>query len=149
MKKRTLRNPTDFGKSLRGKQAAVLKDLIAGSTLRGAAKNAGVHFTTVYDWLRTDRNFAEALATARRDTFSAAKDLLKVASERATSILIQLLENDDPNIRRQAAIALLDRAFKVVDGEDLEKRLRTIEEIVGVRPLPLRAATEPEDREPS
>lgn len=148
MKKRTLRNPTDSGKNLKGKQAAVLKDLVLGGTLRSAAKNAGVHFTTVYDWLKTE-SFSEALATARRDSFFMAKDLLKVASERATSILIQLLENDDPNIRRLASTALLDRAFKVVDGEDLEKRIRTLEEITGIRPLPIRAATEDPEREPS
>ena len=149
MKKKTLRNPTDFGKNLKGKQAAVLKDLVLGGTLRSAAKNAGVHFTTVYDWLKT-RTFSEALATARRDSFFMAKDLLKIGSERAAGILIQLLENNDPSIRRLAACAILDRALKLEDRENFEARLEELERITGIRPLPIRAAErDPEDREPS
>jgi len=144
---RKQQNATDSEKRPGTKRARVLRDLLLGNTIRQAARNAGIDHTTIYRWLK-DPAFAQALATARRDSFFLAKDLLKVLSENAVAILARTMESKDESQARQAAVAILDRAMKIEEREDFEARLQELERIVGVRPLPIRAATEP-DREPS
>lgn len=142
-----LRNVTVPGKRPGTRRTRVLQDLLVGNSIRGAAKNAGLSHVTIYRWLK-EPAFAAALAAARRDAFFLAKDLLKVLSENSVAVLARMLKSKDEAQRRMAAIAILDRGFKVVDGEDLEARIAEVERICGIRP-PLSGATVPEDRKPS
>lgn len=90
---------------------------------------------SIYRAIR-DSDFQEAFAEAKDQSFSAAKTWLSNASTRAVGELVGLLECPDPAIRRSAAVAILDRAFKVWELLELEAKVTELEDIVAAAAPP-------------
>ena len=150
MTRKTGRNRTDSGPSLRGKQGQVLKDLCLGNSIRQVARNNRISPNTIYEWLRRPA-FAAALTEARRTAFFNTKDLIKILAESAVTRLAKTMEADDLAQARLAATTLLDKALLIEQREDFEARLIEIEKILGIRAPALLAREDGQgkDREPS
>jgi transposase-like protein len=97
--------------SLLPAQAKVVLALAQGATISKAAQNAGVHRSTVHDWLKNNPQFAAALRQARRDYVITLRDELKELSALALSTLRALLEDSaaPSSVRLRCALALLQR----------------------------------------
>lgn len=130
--KKTGQNSTDSGPGLRGKQGQVLADLTSGNTIRQAAKNAGISHNTIYAWMRNS-TFRTALEESRRAAFFGTKDLIRIFSENAAIVLAKTLESPDESQRRQAAVAILDRALRIEERDDLTARIERLEGLLGVK----------------
>jgi hypothetical protein len=111
------------------KTAAVLA-MLSSPTIEGAAKAAGISRATLFLWLKEDA-FRDELARARAETFAGAIGSLKAGTERAARVLLELLESKKETTRRHASIAVLDFALRIHEGEELDERLRRLEEIAG------------------
>ncbi len=92
-------------------QAQVVAALAQGTTITAAAQAAGIHRTTIHNWLRHQREFAAAVREARRDYAEALRDQLDELSAIALSHLRALLEdpNTPPAVRLKACLAVLQR----------------------------------------
>jgi transposase-like protein len=105
-------NPQDPAlSSLLPAQAKVVLALAQGATISKAAHNAGVHRSTVHDWLKNNPQFAAALRQARREYVATLRDELKELSALALSTLRSLLEDtaSPSSVRLRCALALLQR----------------------------------------
>jgi AcrR family transcriptional regulator len=99
-------------------QAQVVLALGQGATITAAAQAAGVHRTTIYNWLRTQAAFETAVNEARADYILTLRDDLKSMSSLALSTLRFLLETNDvpAAVRLKAAMAVLHRPEFPVPG---------------------------------
>jgi uncharacterized protein (UPF0147 family) len=108
-------------------QAKVVLALTQGNATTQAAQSAGVHRSTVYEWLRNDPGFAAALRQSRREYVQTLRDQMKELSAIALSTLRSLLE--DPNtpaaVRLRAALAVLERPRYPEQGWNLPESLNT------------------------
>jgi transposase-like protein len=90
-------------------QAEVLKSLVAGSTISAAARDAGVHRSTVHLWTRNRPTFARALLTARQDHAETLLDELSDLSDLALDTFRQLLTDPETpaSTRLRAAMEIV------------------------------------------
>jgi transposase-like protein len=91
-------------------QAQVITALAAGASISAAAKAAGVHRSTVHNWLN-EPNFATLFDTSRQDYVESLRDQLRDLSVLALDTIRQLLENPDTpaSVRLRAAQLVLNR----------------------------------------
>lgn len=96
---------------LTSKQLAVLEALLSGSNVSAAAKAAGVHRSTIHEWLHQPP-FQAALEDARRTRTLAVKDALHAMADTALAAVRAVLT--DPKAaaptRVRAALAVLKSA---------------------------------------
>lgn len=120
---------SDADNNLTPKQVALVTALLEGKTLDAAAQAAGVAYTTARRWRRRPE-FVAALAEARRELISGALDVLSVGARAAAAELLSLLRDKtvSPMVRLRAAEAVLDRLTRWIELEDLEARIRALEE---------------------
>jgi transposase-like protein len=97
--------------SLSPAQAKLVLALAQGATISKAAQNAGVHRSTVHDWLKNNKQFSDALRHARQEYVTTLRDELKELSGMALSTLRSLLEDSaaPASVRLRCALALLQR----------------------------------------
>jgi transposase-like protein len=97
--------------SLSPAQAKIVLALAQGATISKAAQNAGVHRSTVHDWLKNNEQFSAALRHARQEYVTTLRDELKELSGMALSTLRSLLEDSaaPASVRLRCALALLQR----------------------------------------
>jgi hypothetical protein len=92
-------------------QAQVVAALAQGRTVTAAARAAGIHRSTIYEWLQTVPGFPAAVDEARAEFTDTLHDDLKDLASRALSALHSIL--DDPKApagpRVRAALAVLNR----------------------------------------
>ena len=90
-------------------QLQVIKALVTGSTIKDAAKAAGVHRSTVHDWTRVHREFREALDTARHHFAQMVEDELRSLAAASTAFLRKCIEDDTmpAALRLRAALAVV------------------------------------------
>jgi len=92
-------------------QLQVAAALAQGHTVTAAAREAGVHRTTIYHWFQQEPEFAAAVRNAKREYIATLNDDLRELSARSLETLRNLL--DDPNtppvIRLKTALAVLAR----------------------------------------
>ena len=97
--------------ALPARRAQVALAVAAGGSVTEAAQKAGVHRSTVYDWIRSDPAFSAALDQARRDYIGLLRDQLRSLSVKALNRIESLL--DDPAtpaaVALRAALAVLNR----------------------------------------
>jgi transposase-like protein len=101
-------------------QAQAVDALAEGATVTGAATAAGIHRSTVYQWLRTHQDFEHAVQQARSAYRTALNGPLSELTRTAFATLRALLENPQtpPAIRAKVALAILDRSrVSAFDGE--------------------------------
>jgi hypothetical protein len=92
-------------------QAQVVQALAQGISISAAASAAGVHRSTIHNWLNSQKEFATAVEEAREDYVTLLGDELRDLSRIALAAVRQLL--DDPKtsagIRAKLALAVLQR----------------------------------------
>jgi hypothetical protein len=117
---------TKFGR----KKEAAIEALLSQRSIDEAARVAGVAAKTLYRWLEVPE-FREEYLKARRQVFFQATARLQQASGAAASIMLTLMldANVPASSRLRAADSVLDRGAKGIDQEDLELRLRRLEEL--------------------
>jgi phage terminase small subunit len=115
--------------NLTPKQAQLVAVLLEGKSLDQAAKAAGIAYVTAKRWRRTPQ-IAAALAEGRRELIASALDILTVGARAAAGEILTILRdrNVAPLVRLRAAEAVLERLHKWAELEDLESRIRALEE---------------------
>jgi len=107
-------------------RAQVALAVATGAFVTEAAHSAGVHRSTVYDWIRSDSVFSAAVDQARQEYVSLLRDQLRSLSAKALNRIEALL--DDP--ATPAAVALR-AAFAVLNRPRLPDRGWILPESVG------------------
>ncbi len=122
---------TDNGRKITPRQERAIVALIQQPTIREAADSLKVNEVTVYRWLR-DRDFQAAYRQARLEVVRQATARLQQACGQAVQTLVDVQNETDSSasVRVSAAKAVLDLAYKAVEIEDLDERLRALEEKV-------------------
>jgi hypothetical protein len=84
-----------------------------GRTETSAASSAGVHRSTVHNWMN-EPDFQAALADARQKCADLYQDSLHEIAALALDTIRQTLKNADlpPAVRLRAALAVLDRPLR-------------------------------------
>ncbi|MCW5982393.1 MAG: SEC-C domain-containing protein [Bryobacteraceae bacterium] len=92
-------------------QAQVAAALAEGKTVSAAARDAGLHRTTVHHWLRTLPEFTRSVEQARADYKNQLADELTELASAALATLRGLLEDSQtpPAVRLKTALAILHR----------------------------------------
>jgi len=97
--------------SLSPTQASVVAALVQGKSVSAAARQAGIHRTTVHNWMRGEPEFKAAVHRAKRDYVEFLNDQLRELATGALQTLHHLIE--DPatpsTVRLKAALAVLER----------------------------------------
>ena len=115
------------GGDRRNADSALVTALAAGLTNQQAAKQAGVSESTVARRLR-EPAFREQVAAARSETVARTAAQLTAAGTAAVRTLLQLLDSRSDTARLGAARAILEMATSYREGEQLEARLRALEQ---------------------
>lgn len=106
-------NPTEttLYSTLSPAQAQVVAALAQGHTVTAAARGAGIHRSTIYEWFKSVPGFIETVHQAREEFRETLNDGLQDLASKALSALGAIL--DDPKIpagpRVRAALAVLHR----------------------------------------
>ena len=111
-------------------QQKAISALLISRTLSEAAEAAEVHRTTVYRWLRQDRNFRTELRRARREFIGETTAHLQRLSGEAVENLGKIVKDEKASAasRVSSIRIILDYAYRAVELEDLEDRLDGVEE---------------------
>ena len=114
---------------LTAKQEKALLTLLVEPAVQAAAKVVGVSDRTLFRWLK-DPAFAEAYRQARREAVShAIGRLQQVTSDAVDTLKAVATDIEAPAPARvSAAKAVLDLAVKAMELEDLESRIKALEE---------------------
>ena len=90
-------------------QVQVLQSLVAGLSVTAAAKEAGIHRTTVHRWTRTLPDFARAYLTLRQQRADRLADGLGDLAGLAINTFRQLLsdESASASVRLKAALEIV------------------------------------------
>ena len=109
-------------------QAQVVTALAQGRTVSAAARQAGVHRTTIHHWLRHEPEFKAAVQAARREYVDVLNDNLRELASGALEALHKLL--DDPatpsTVRLKTALAILERPQFPDPGWNLPERIESV-----------------------
>jgi transposase-like protein len=117
------------GQKLGRKQEAAIAALLSQRTVEDAARVAGVGARTLFRWLELPE-FRQGYLQARRQAFGQASARLQQATGAAVSVLLTLMldANAPAASRVRAAHSVLDLAAKALELDDIEVRVRQLEE---------------------
>src|ERR1700682_6291328 len=124
-------NSSDFDrisdKSLSPAQAQVIAALAQGRTITDAARDAGLHRTTIHTWFRDQPAFKTAFDEAQREYVAALQDGMRDLAARAVETLRSLLDDSKtpPAVRLRTALAILQRPHFPQPGWHLPERIET------------------------
>ena len=93
-------------------RAQILDDLSNGVSISAAARRAGIHRSTIHNWIRTDAELAIAVDRARAAQQSSLFDEFQDLASQAVAVLRDLLEQSatPPSVKLRAAQAVLKAA---------------------------------------
>lgn len=113
---------------LRGKQAKGIEALLTTDTIDQAAKNTGVTRNTMYRWLKEDF-FLKELNQAKRQVVQHSILKLQKASQYAVKTLLEICrdKNATDSARVSAAREILNNTLKAIELEDIEERIKALE----------------------
>ncbi len=108
-------------------QAQVVEALAEGRTVSGAARQAGIHRTTIHHWFRNHTEFKAAAGQAQAEYASALSDEMRELCASALKTLRDLVERSDipPAVRLKAALAVLNRPHFPQRGWHLPERIES------------------------
>jgi transposase-like protein len=108
-------------------QAQVIAALAAGESITGAARAAGVHRSTIHNWLREGQQFRFEFDTIRQETVEFLRDQLAGLEVAALAALKSLIEdaNTPAGVRLKAALAVLQRPQFPNQTWSLPERIET------------------------
>ena len=111
------------------KQSLAIAALVKGATLRDAAKAAGVSERQVNRWMHRP-SFSSALRSSESEIVQAAGRRLIGLADAAMDALEDVLKNPQErgaNVKRLAAVSVIELAIKVREYSELEERLAALE----------------------
>ena len=123
----TGQNGTEY--SLTAKQRKVMPYLLSSPNVSQAAAAARVSRTTIYRWL-DDPIFRYELDRWREEAVREAQSALKGMLVQAVQSLEPLLRSDDPRVRLGAARLAVSFGFRVMEDQDIVRRLELLESTV-------------------
>ena len=115
--------------TLKQKQLAALPHFIAPRSIEAGCRAAKISKSTFYEWIR-DNTFKTELDTLRSQTIDGAVDCLKAGIVGAVEKLMGLLNSKDESIKLRSAQTAIDYYLKVVNAEQIESRLATLEKSI-------------------
>jgi hypothetical protein len=104
-----------------------LAALIASRTIKEAALICGISERTLRGWMAQD-DFAAAFRKERHRLLDHATTRMVAALDRAVAVLVENMEEESAGERRQAAVALLDRATSALELQDVIRRVEALEQ---------------------
>jgi hypothetical protein len=92
-------------------QAQVIAALASGQSITAAASAAGVHRSTIHNWLKTDQQFQTEFDEFRQNTVELLREQLAGLERSALAALKRLIDDEKtpPSVRLKAALAVLQR----------------------------------------
>ena len=115
-------------KQLNPKQQKALAGLLTSPTIGTAASVADVHPRTIKRWLAEDELFVEEYRSLRQAAVDNAVAQLQAGMSEAVETLRENLDAGNPSVQVRAAVSLLELAFKAIQQQDVEARLKALEE---------------------
>jgi len=111
------------------KQEAAILALLSSKNVEESARVAGVTPRTLYRWLN-EPEFAAAYRAARRQAYGQSISRLQQGSTAAATTLLKVMVDiaTPPSTRVRAAEAVLNHAAKAIEIEDIDARLRELEQ---------------------
>jgi transposase-like protein len=99
--------------------------LASGKSVTAAAEEAGLHRSTIHQWLKTDSKFAAAVDSARGEYVETLRDRLRDQAAIAVQAITDLLTspNTPASVRLRAALAVLERPQFPKPGWNLPERI--------------------------
>ena len=118
---------SDTNKNLSPVQAQVIAALAQGRTATDAARDAGIHRTTIHHWFRTAPLFKTAFEEAQREYIETLRDGMRDLAARAVETLRNLLDDPKtpPAVRLRTALAVLQRPHFPQPGWHLPERIES------------------------
>jgi len=119
----------DFkGKFGRKKEDAIVA-LVSQRTIEDAARACDIPARTLYRWLK-EPEFDTAYRAARRQAYGQSISRLQQGSTTAATTLLKVMVDiaTPPSTRVRAAEAVLNHAAKAIEIEDIDARLRELEQ---------------------
>lgn len=109
--------------SMEQRKARALEALLTSATYTEAAEKAGISRKTLYNYIRQDTEFGEAYKETRDQAIIALMDMLNAGKERATRLLLEIMDDADQpaGLRMRAAQAILSAAEK---QQELAQRIQ-------------------------
>ena len=116
---------SDTNTNLSPAQAQVIAALAQGRTITAAARDAGLHRSTIYNWLQNEPQFKTAVENAQREYVEILSDGMRDLAAAALDTLRRLLEDrSTPHaVRLRAALAILQRPHFPDQGWHLPERI--------------------------
>ena len=99
---------------------------MATPSIAEGARLADVGRTTLFRWMQDDE-FRSRLEQLRAEAAELARPELRGLMLKSVVVLAESLEDDDPNIRLRAAQMTLTTGHKMIDVENIERRLDLID----------------------
>ena len=109
------------------RQSRALVALLRESTIRNAAKSAGVSECSIRRWLRTDRDFMHALREVRAAILEGTLAALTEASAEAVTVLREAMRTGTPATKARAAATVLDQSTRIRESVELARQIEEIE----------------------
>jgi AcrR family transcriptional regulator len=118
-------------KNLSPVQAQVIAALAQGRTATDAARDVGIHRTTIHHWFRNEPAFKTSFQEAQREYVETLHDGLRDLAARAVETLRSLLDDPKtpPSVRLRTALAVLQRPRFPKQGWTLPEGARMTEAI--------------------
>jgi transposase len=117
----------DGNTDLSARQSRVIAHLIAATSIEKACKGAKVSKATVYSWLK-EEPFVDELRRQRQELARTALERMKAGVAKATDTLLKHLDSAHENISIRAAESIIAFAQKTFEHEELEQRMKALEE---------------------
>jgi hypothetical protein len=115
---------------LSARQLRTIPHLIAAPSIEEGCKRGKVSKATVYAWLKEEA-FSEELRRQRMELSRTALERMKAGVARATDTLLKHLDSPHDNISIRAAESIIAFTQKAFEHEELEERMRALEEQIG------------------
>ena len=113
--------------SLSPVQAQVAAILAQGHSITAAARQAGIHRSTIYQWLQHSLDFKTTVEDAQQEYLATLTDEMRDLSASALRTLHGVLDNPETHdgIRLKAALAVLQRPHYPNQGWHLPERIES------------------------
>lgn len=118
---------TNGASTLTDKQLQSLPHLVTAPSMSEAARRADVGRTTIYKWLEDDE-FRRELERQRNEALELAHVELKGLMFKATQVVGEAMDDDNPFLRLRAAQIALTVGLKAIEVKEIQRRIELLED---------------------
>jgi len=108
------------------RKSTAIEVLGYGLSVKDASEKAGVTRKTVYRWLDDDA-FKSEVVRVQNIVLERVGSRLSALALKGLSVMDELLDSEDENVRLRASSALLSRFTEILEVLRLEKRIEILE----------------------